>query len=176
MLPTYFATTEATEAGGILGFDVQTFLIQIITFILVFMLLRKFAFNKIVAILDERHKVIDEGVRHGQQMKREREKFEAEIANTARDARHQADQIIGEAQKDAREIIRDAEKAAHKKSEIMLADAEARVTEEVKQAKRNLEKDVANLVSEATEAVVEEKIDAKKDAELINRAIKKGRK
>lgn len=174
MLPTYFAATA--EEGGILGFSVEALIIQIVTFILIFILLKKFAFNKIIALLDQRHKVIGEGVRHGQKMKQERERFEKETAKIAREARHQADDIISDAQKEAREIIREAEKAAHKKSEIMLKDAEARINEEVEQAKRKLEKDVANLVSEATEAVVEEKVDARKDAELIDKAIKKGRK
>lgn len=176
MLPTYFAATDAAEQSGILGFNLQAFIIQIVTFILVFILLKKFAFNRIVALLDERHKVIDEGVRHGQQMQKERESFEKETSKIAREARHQADEIISDAQKESRDIIREAEKAAHKKSEIMLADTEVRINEEVEQAKRKLEKDVANLVSDATEAVVEEKIDAKKDSELIDKAIRKGRK
>lgn len=176
MLPIYFAATEHAEESGILGFSVQAFIIQIITFILVFILLKKFAFNRIVALLDQRHKVIDEGVRHGQQMKQEREKFEKETGKIAREARHQADEIISDAQKEAREVIREAEKAASKKSELILADAEARINEEVAQAKRRVEKDVAELVSEATEAIVEEKVDAKKDSELIDKAIKRGKK
>ncbi len=174
MLPTYFAA--AADEGGILGFSVQAFIIQIITFILVFILLKKFTFNKIVALLDQRHQVINEGVRHGQQMRQERERFEKETGKIAREARHQADEIIGDAQKEAREIVREAEKAASKKSELILADAEARINEEVAQAKRRVEKDVAELVSEATEAIVEEKVDSKRDAELIDKAIKKGRK
>lgn len=179
MLPIYFAAEAATEHAeetGILGFSPQSFIIQLLTFILVFALLKKFAFNRIVTMLDERHKVIDEGVRHGQQMKAEREKFEQETSKIAREARHQADGIIGDAQKEARDIIREAEKAANKKSDNILKDTEARIAEEVEQAKRRLEKDVAGLVSEATEALVEEKIDARKDSELIDKAIKKGRK
>ncbi len=174
MLPTYFAATE-TESG-ILGFSVESFIIQIVTFILVFILLKKFAFDRIVALLDQRHKVINEGVRHGLDMQKEREKAESETAKILRRARAEADSIIGDAQKEGREIVRDAEKAAHKKSEIMLADAEARINEEVEQARRKLEKEITGLVSEATEAVVEEKIDAGKDAEIIDRAIKKRRK
>jgi len=176
MLPIYFASSEAAESTGILGFNIKAFIIQIITFVLVFIILKKFAFNKIIAILDERHKVIDEGVRHGQQMQKERERFEKDTAKIARDARHQADEIISDAQKESRDIIREAEKAAHVKSERMLADAEVRINEEIEQARRKLEKDVAELVSDATEAVVEEKVDSKKDTELINKAIKKGRK
>ncbi len=179
MLPIYFAAeaaAEHAEESGILGFSLQSFIIQLVTFILVFALLKKFAFDRIVKMLDERHKVIDEGVRHGLAMQQEREKFEKDMSETARKARHQADEIIGDAQKEARDIVREAEKAAHTKSENILKDTEARIAEEAEQAKRRLEKDVASLVSEATEALVEEKVDAKKDANLIDKALKKKRK
>lgn len=176
MLPTYFAAAEAAadHAGesGILGFSLQAFLIQIVTFILVFFLLKKFAFSRIVAMLDKRHEVIEAGVRHGMEMEKERANLEKEIAKIVREARHDADEIIGTANKEARELVREAEKSAHKKTEVMLADAEARINEESEQARRKLEREIVGLVSEATEAVVEEKVDAKKDAELIDRAIK----
>ncbi len=171
MLPTYFAATEEAS-GGILGLSLQAFVIQIVTFILVFILLKKFAFNRIVKILDKRHEVIDKGVRHGLEMEKERERLEKETAKVVREARHSADEIISDAQKEAREAIRDAEKSANKKTEVMLADAEVRINEELDQARRKLEKEIVGLVSEATEAVVQEKVDAKKDAELIDRAIK----
>ncbi|MDQ2973604.1 MAG: F0F1 ATP synthase subunit B [bacterium] len=160
--------------SGILGVSLESFVIQLITFILVFALLKKFAFNRIVKILDERHKVIDEGVRHGQNMKKEREDFEKQTGKIINESRHRADEIIGDAQKEGREIIREAEKAAHKKSEALLVDAEVRVEEEAKQAKRKLEREIVELVSEVTEALVEEKVDAKKDADLIDKALKKG--
>ncbi len=178
-VPTNFAAAAAEQAveheSGILGINLESFIIQIITFVLVFVILKKFAFDRIVTILDKRYKVIDEGVRHGQQMQKEREKLEKETEKIVREARLGADEIIGHAQKDAREIVRDAEKAAHKKSEVMLKDAEARISEEAQQSRRKLEKEIVGLVSEATEAVVHEKVDAKKDAELIDKAIK-GRK
>lgn len=178
MLPTILAATEAgaEESSGILGVSLQSFIFQLITFILVFILLKKFAFDKVAKVLNERHQVIDEGVRHGLNMKKDREKFEKETEKVVREARHRADEIIGDAQKESRAIIRDAEKAASKKSEAMLADAEVRLNEEVSQAKRKLESDLAGLVSEATEAIVEEKVDPKKDAKLIDKALKKGSK
>jgi F-type H+-transporting ATPase subunit b len=178
MLPIYFAAeaaTEHTEEGLPLGLSLSAFLIQLVTFILIFFLLKRFAFTPIVNLLNKRHKVIEEGVRHGLEMEKEKSKLEAETAKIVREARHDADVIIGDAQKEGREIVREAEKSAHKKSEIMLKDAEARINEEADQARRRVEKDIASLVSEATEAVVEEKVDAQKDADLIDRAIKKGK-
>jgi F-type H+-transporting ATPase subunit b len=179
MLPIYFAAetaTEHAEEGLPLGLSFSAFLIQLITFVLIFFLLKRFAFTPIVKMLDKRHKVIEEGVKHGLEMEKERANQQNETAKIIREARHNADVIISEAKKDGREIVHEAEKSAHKKTEVMLADAEARIHEEADQARRKLEREIAGLVSEATEAVVEEKIDAKKDADLIDRAIKKGRK
>lgn len=176
MLPTNFAATESAEQSGILGVSLESFVIQIITFVLVFILLKKFAFNRIIKILDKRHQVIENGVRHGLEMEKEKAELTKQTERIIREARHSADDIISDAQKEGREILREAEKSAHKKSEVMLKDAEARIDEEAHQARKKLEKEITGLVAEATEAVVEEKVDAKKDSELIDRAIKKGKK
>lgn len=175
MLPIYFAATDAAEhaEGGILGFSPQAFLIQLVTFVLVFALLKKFAFNKIVTLLDERHKVIDDGVRLGRKLEQERERLDQEASRITREARLEADRIIDNGHKDAREVLRDAEKVAKRKTDTMIEDAEARIHEDSQAAKRKLEKDIVSIVSEATEAIVGEKVDPKKDAEIIEKVIRK---
>ncbi len=172
-MPTmYFAATEAAESG-ILGFNPQVLIFQIITFVLVFALLKKFAIDKIVAILDKRHQVIEDGVRLGRKLERERDQMDKELAKLTREARHEADRIIANAHKESREVLREAEKAARRKTDAMISDAEARIHEDTEAAKRKLEKDIVSLVSEATEAIVGEKVDPKKDAEIIKNIIQK---
>jgi F-type H+-transporting ATPase subunit b len=169
----YFA---AESSGGspldALGVNGKAFLIQLITFVLVLLVLKRFAFKPITRLLAERRKVIDDGVKMGLEMEKERAKLEADTAQIMRDARSEADKIISNGQKEAREIIREAEKAGQRKVDTMLADAEARIAEETQQAKRKLEKEIVGMVSEATEAIVEEKVDATKDAKLIDKALK----
>lgn len=172
-MPTfYFAATDAAESG-ILGFNPQVLIFQIITFVLVFALLKKFAFDKIVAMLDKRHKVIDDGVRLGRKLEKERDQMDKELAKLTREARHEADRIIANAHKESREVLREAEKSARRKTDAMISDAEARIHEDAEAAKRKLEKDIVGLVSEATEAIVGEKVDPKKDAEIIKNIIQK---
>jgi F-type H+-transporting ATPase subunit b len=169
---------EAAEAasGGsplaALGVDLKSFIFQIITFILVLVLLKRFAFKPISQKLAERRKTIDDGVRMGLRMEKEKAKLDEEVAKTLRAARHEADQIIAAAHKDAREVIRDAEKAAQRKVDAMLADADERISEDAAQSRKKLEKDLVGLVSEATETIVGEKVDAKRDAELVAKALK----
>ena len=178
MIPVLFAAEETHETAsglGALGISPSAFLIQLITFVLVFALLKKFAFKPIVEKLEERRKVIDEGVKAGQLLAKERQKLDKEVVEVMRDARIEADKIIATGHKEAREIIRDAEKGAERKVDAMMKDAEARIDEESEQARRRLEKEIVSLVSEATEAVVGEKVDPKKDGELIDKILK-GRK
>lgn len=176
MIPYIFAETaeHAEEATGIaaLGISPGAFLIQLLSFLIVFLLLKKFAFTPIIRLLEERRKVIDDGVKMGQRLEKEKAKLDGEVVKLMRDARVEADKIIGNGQKEAREIIREAEKVGQRKVDVMMTEAEARIGEEADQAKRKLEKEIVGMVSDATEAIVEEKVDAKKDAKLIDKALK----
>lgn len=170
---TFFAAENAEASGlGALGVNFTAFLIQIITFVFVFLLLKKFAFDRIGKMLEQRRKVIDDGVRLGRKLEKERENLDKEVAQITREARHEADRIVANANKESREILRDAEKSAQRKTEAMVADAEARIEEDKKQALKKLEKDIVGLVSDATETIVHEKVDPKKDSELIDKAIR----
>lgn len=177
MLYTFFA---AEDANGVaeslpLGLNGKAFLVQLITFVLVFAVLKRFAFKPITVMLEKRRQAIEDSVRLGQKLEKERDKLDEEVARITREARHEADKIIAASHKDAREVVREAEKTAQRKVDAMLADAEVRIHEESEHARRNLEKEVVGLVSEATETIVGEKVDAKKDAELVKKAMK-GRK
>lgn len=180
-IPFLFAA-ETADAGGspldALAVNGTNFLIQLITFLLVFLLLKKFAFTPIVKMLEKRRETIDDGVRMGLKMEQAKAKQDKEVSAEIRKARAEGDKIIAGAHKEAREIVRDGEKAARRKVDAMLADADDRLKEQSARAKRKLEKDIVGLVSEATEAIVEEKVDAKKDSKLIDKALKgkKGKK
>lgn len=166
----------AESAGGgisALGVDAKDLLIQIITFLIVFWLLKRFAFQRIVKILEERRKVINQGVELGRKMAKEQEQVEAQVAAMMAKARTEADKIIAAGHQDARELIKAAEAAAARKTDAMLVDAQARIKDDIDRARRNLEKDMLSLVAEATEVVIGEKMDARRDTELIDRAIRK---
>jgi F-type H+-transporting ATPase subunit b len=169
-----FAATENADASPLesLGVNGRSFLFQLITFVLVFLILKRFAFGPIVKLLAERRKTIDDGVKMGLRMEKEKAKFDSELADVLRDARKEADKIIATGHKEAREIVREAEKNAARKADSMMAEAEARIAEESDKAKLKLEKDIVGLISEATEALVGQKVDPKADAAIIDKILK----
>lgn len=161
-------------SGGIssLGVDVKALILQIVTFVIVFLLLKKFAFKKIVATLEERRKTIDAGVHLGQELTAEKAKLEDEINKIMQDARAQADKIIGAGHSEASQIVKDAEDQAIKRVEAMIAEAHGRIDDDLARARAGLKKEMLELISEATEVIIDEKLDDKKDAKLIERALK----
>lgn len=163
---------ESSSGLGALGFDGQAFVIQLITFVLAFLVLKRFAFKPILKVLQERRETIENGVKLGEQMKQEEAKLAAKVDQTLHEARQEADQIIATAQDSGRQAVRDAEEKARAKADGILAEAESRIAQETARARQQLEQEVVGLIADTTEAIIDEKVDAKKDAALIERALK----
>lgn len=163
---------DSSSGIGALGFDGKAFLIQLITFVLAFLVLKRWAFGPIVKALNERRETIENGVKLGEQLKKEQAELEAKVTATLQETRAQADSIIAEAQDSGRQIVKEAEDKARDKAAGVVAEAESRIAQDTARARQALEKELVGLVSDATEAVVEAKLDAKKDAVLIERALK----
>jgi len=163
----------ADDSGGIgaLGIDSKALIIQLVTFLLAFLVLKKFAFEPIVKMMEQRRQTIEQGVELGEQMKKDQVALEAKVDETIRKARKEADGIIAAAQETSRDTVREAEAKAQEKAAGVLKDAEERIKTETQQARKKLEGELVGLISDATEAIIGEKVDAKKDAALIDRAL-----
>ena len=166
-------TQFGAESSGIgaLGVDGKAFVIQLITFLLAFWVLKRYAFTPIVKLMDERHKTIDEGVALGEKMKQDEAALQTRIADELTKARKEADGIISAANDTARDTVRDAEGKAQDKAAGILKDAEERIATDTARARKKLQGELVELISDATEAIIGEKVDAKKDAQLIDKAL-----
>lgn len=170
LLPSRFAAE--TESGiAALGVDLKALLLQILTFVIVFLLLKRFALDKIVAALDQRRTTIDQGVELGQEMSRQKQALDQDVQKILQHARLEADKIIASSHNEAAALIKAAEATASHKVEVMLADAHSRIDEDIQHARRGLEKDIIGLVAEATEVLIEEKLDSQKDVSLVQKVL-----
>lgn len=176
---TQFAATESAtaEAGGltVLGINPVAFLLQLITFAILFFILKRFAFKTIIKMLEERRSTIDKGVDLGREMEAQKQQLDERINQAMHEARNEADKIIAAAHHESGVIIKQAEETATRKTDVMLVDAHAKIGEDIERARAGLEKDMRLLVAEATEAIIGEKLDAQKDASLMERALRKVR-
>jgi F-type H+-transporting ATPase subunit b len=163
---------DSSSGLGALGVDGRAFVIQLITFVLAFLVLRKYAFTPILKVLAERRETIESGVRLGEEMQKERAELDAKLQASLVEARKQADGILAQANDAARETVRAAEDKAREKAEGIIKEAHAATEQDAARVRKQIEKEVVSLISEATEAIIDEKLDAGKDAALIDRVLK----
>lgn len=161
------------ESGGIsaLGLNVQSFLFQLITFVIVLVILRKFVFGKLVATLDARQKAVDDSLKHAKEAEDKLSGAEKTIAGLLQDARKEADEIVAASHKEAAQMVETAEAKAAKQAEHIVKEAKSQMDVELAKARTALKKDTAQLVAMATEHIIKEKLDQTKDAKLISAAL-----
>lgn len=172
---TQFAASESGEkAGGFaaLGLDLGAFIVQFVTFLIVFWILKKYVFWRIVEVLDKRQKTIEDGVRSAQEMTQEKEKLEKEVAKIKAEARDKADEILAESKAQSDEILTKATESAETKTDKMIADAKKKIEEESERSRRDLKSEVVSLVVDTTEKLIGFKVDASKDKAIIDEALK----
>jgi len=166
---------DSSSGLGTLGFSTSAFIIQLITFVLAFWVIKKFAVTPIVKMLNERRKAIEDGVSLGEKLRQEAQEMEEKVSKELSAARIKADEIIDEAKETARSAVKAGEEDAVKKADEIIEDARNKTKQEIEAAKIKLEGEIANLVVDATEVLTKEKIDVNKDASLIDQAIKEAK-
>ena len=167
---------SAASALGALGLNVQSFLFQLITFILLLLILRRFAFPPIVKTLEERRKAVEQSIDQAKEAAAALASAEKQVEQTLREARDQAEELVAAGHREATKMIEAAEAKATKRAESIIRDAHVGLEHQLAKAREALKHEAAQLIAEATGSILKEKIDAKKDAELISGALRSATK
>lgn len=165
---------ESTEAaGGIsaLGLNWKSFLFQLITFVIVLLILKKFVFGKLINVLDARQKAVEDSLKNAAEIEEKLANAEKSIAKMLSDARKEADEVVSSSHKEAAQAVEAAEQKATKRAEHIVKEAKEQMGVEIAKARDELKAETIKLVAAATERVIGEKLDATKDARLIDAAI-----
>ncbi|MGH7196343.1 MAG: F0F1 ATP synthase subunit B [Candidatus Saccharimonadales bacterium] len=167
-----FAEAEASGGIAALGLNWQSFLFQLITFVIVLLILRQFVFKKLVTTLEDRRLTVEKSIEHAAETEAKLKQAEEKIAKMLARARDQADEVVGASHKEAAGIVEAAESKAVKRAEHIVKEAKSQMDVEITKARAALKAETAQLVMVATERIIKEKLDAKKDAALIDDALK----
>lgn len=160
------------EALANLGIDWKLLVAQVVNFVVVLLVLKRFAYQPMLKLLDERTAKIERGLADAK---------EATQKLAAMEEEEKA--ILMEARLEAKRILAAAGESAQKRQALSLAETETRVKKllsesEMKSAeaqKKMLDEaksELAGTVLLAVEKVLREKMDATKEKEFIERHLK----
>lgn len=155
------------------GVEGKILLAQVVNFLVLLYVLRRFAYKPLLQFMEERSRKIADGLRQAD-----------EAVKTLQAAETERERVLKEAREEASKTIRKAEAVAKAERETFLKRAEdevIRMTEkserEIAEAKERMLEDaraeVAELVLKATEKLLGEKLDADTDRKHIQSLLKK---
>ena len=125
-----------------------------LTFIIVLLLLRKFAWKPILEGLRQREDFIDESIRAAENAKAEMANLKAENERLLDEARTEREKIIREANVAAKNIVEEAKGEAQKQAQRQLDEARAAIQTEKQAALADVKQQVAQLSLDIAEKLL----------------------
>jgi F-type H+-transporting ATPase subunit b len=143
----------------------------IVFFVIVFFVLRKYAFGAIQNLIDERREQIRRSIEEADNARDEARKLLDEHRALIGQARSQAEEILGEARRTSESMEQRMRAETEIDRKRRLEETRREIAAETARALEQIRNEVADLTLEATSIVVGKKLDADRDRELINDAI-----
>ena len=154
-----------------LGIDWRLFLAQLVNFLVLFLVLRFFAWKPLLASLEERRNKVKQGVADADAAAQKLKDIEREREETLFKTRAEAMRIVEKAEERASSLKDEKLRLAKTEIEQQITEAKEMIKGERAASFDALKQDVAKLVTEATGKVVNQ-MDAKGHNQLIQEAIK----
>jgi F-type H+-transporting ATPase subunit b len=168
--PIFIAANLVTDVAESFGFDLKIFLSQVVSFIIVALLLRRFAYKPILAVLEERRQRIQEGLLNAEKIKQQLAQAEQRYQETLAKANVEAQKMIDEARSSAGVIAERKEQEAIAAAEQILAKAREASALEHEREMARLKRELGRLVVDTTAKVTGKVLNAEDQKRLQEEA------
>jgi F-type H+-transporting ATPase subunit b len=168
------ASSESHSDGNpLLQFDPGVGIWSIVTFVILLIILRKFAWRPIIDSIDERDREIKSSMEAAEQARNESKKIADEQKAMLSESKAEAAEIVAEAKKIADDFKRRLEQSAIEEKNSILKSAEIEIASMKESAIAELKTTVATLAIGAAEKLLSEKLDNDASIKLIDQYIEK---
>ncbi len=148
--------------------DVGLIFWTFISFVVLFFVLKKFAWKPIVGTVNDREQSIKDALASAENAKKEMENLTADNERILKEARAEREIMIKEARDLKTKMISDAKEEAKVAADKMISQAQEAIKNEKKSAIADLKNQVASLSIEIAEKVVENELsDKEKQLKLV---------
>jgi F-type H+-transporting ATPase subunit b len=153
--------------------DIGTIFWMLLMFIIVMVILKKFAWKPILNALRNREQSIEDALRSADRAKKEMEKLQADNAKIMADARKDRDKLLKETKKTSEMILTEAKNKAGEESKKIIQAARVQIENEKDAAIADIRNQVAEISVDIAEKILMEKLkDDKTQQELMEKLLK----
>jgi F-type H+-transporting ATPase subunit b len=140
----------ARNTGDTFGVDKAHFISQVISFVIVAVLLQRFAYKPILLVLEQRRQRIAEGLANADRIKQELARTEAARQEVLNQANVQANRLIEEARAAAARVQEQETQKAIAAAEQIIAKAREAAAQDHARMLADLKREVGHLVVDTT--------------------------
>ncbi|MBJ6368190.1 F0F1 ATP synthase subunit B [Snuella sedimenti] len=149
-------------------FSIGLFFWQLVLFVGLVLLLRKFAWKPILDAVEKREEGIKDALDSAEKAKLDMENLQADNEKLLKEARMEREAMLKEARDIKSKMIEDAKEEAQDQANKMIQQAQAAIEGEKKSAMAELKNHVAGLSIEIAEKVIREELSNKdKQVDLV---------
>jgi F-type H+-transporting ATPase subunit b len=163
---------EEESSNFLVSPNVGLMIWTLLAFLAAMFILRKYAWPAITDALDKRQRVIEESIDTAERTRTEAQELLQEYRDRLREARAQADEIVGRARKAGETHERETLEKARAQREELMAQTRRDIEAETRRAIQEIRGEVADLTVLATEKVTRKSLDEGDQKRLVEEALR----
>lgn len=161
---------DILEILGKIGFDWQVAVANLVNFLIIYWILKRYAFKPIKETIAKRQAKINEGLDSAQAAETELRLAKDKGEEITKEARMEANVIISKAKEAGDAMIAKSEADAKTKADEMIARAETAISQEKVAAEKELRSKAADLVASGVQKILQEEVTSERSQALSQKA------
>jgi F-type H+-transporting ATPase subunit b len=154
-----------------LGINGPVLLTQVVTFIVLFLILRFVAYKPILRMLDQRSQKVKESMEQAELVREQSASAEEQVKKQLEEASREGQERIARAAKAGDEVRQKAQEDARQEAETLINRARTEIQRERDEAVSEVRRQFADLTVLAAGKVIETTLDKEKHRELIEKVL-----
>ena len=146
---------------------------QVVSFLLLFFILRLFAWKPLLKLLDERKAKIASEFKSIEDTKQAVEKLRLDYQSKLDAAGAEAQARVREAVEEGKRLTEELRKGAYQEAQKIIEHARADIKFELSQARDELKDQIVDLSIKAAETVIQDKLTAEEDRKIVENFLDK---
>jgi F-type H+-transporting ATPase subunit b len=149
---------DLLEVLGNIGFDWKLALANLVNFLIIYYLLKRYAFGPISKMINERKQKVEEGIQAAKNAEDELAISKEESDKIIKDAKHESNAIVAKAHDQAKALLEHANIQSTKDKDNMLSNAQERIEKERREMETALQAEVSDLIVLSTEKIIDKDV------------------
>lgn len=155
--------------------EIGQIIAQIISFLFMLWILKKYAWKPLLSIMEERKNKIQSEFGWIEEQKKEIEKRDKEYKEKLKGIDVQARAKIQEATKEGQQIAQKLQREAYDQAKAIIAKTQVDLKSEIQKAKRQLKDDLVKISLAATQKIIQDNLNVEKQTKLVEEFVEQGR-